>query len=407
MLTPPPEGRPRRWMLVVGASTLAVIVLTLVAVLESQRPAPEVTVAAVTPTASVASTSGPVQATPEAVTPGAATPSASVPTTSSPTSASTSVNTAAPAPPTSTIVATAVPTATVLVEPKSALPTPSSTALPTSTAAPGAATPGALTPFVMAPAAVGVGESFQVRAFAAGAATATVELDTARYSLIPAPDRFWGIVGIPVDAATGPRTLRVSAFSGTGVLLGTATVPILFAAVQRPVDYLEVTDEVGAVLTEDAAATELAIRAGQFASFDPAKRWNGPFVLPVVGPQTTAFGQGRSINGGPIGGFHSGMDIGADAGTPVHASADGRVVSVARMPIRGLSVVIDHGAGVKSGYHHLDSALVREGDMVQQGQPIATVGSSGFSTGPHLHWEVLVWGVNVDPLQWTSERFEP
>lgn len=260
---------------------------------------------------------------------------------------------------------------------------------------------------MMAPAAAGLGESFQVRAFAAGAATVTVELDSARYTLVPAPDRFWGIIGIPVDALTGPRTMRVTAFSGDGAQLGSATVPLLLAAVQRPVDYLEVTDEVGAVLTEDAAANELAIRASQFARFDPAKRWNGPFVVPLIGPATTAFGQGRSINGGPVGGFHSGMDIGADAGTPVHASADGRVASVVRMPIRGLSVVIDHGAGVKSGYHHLESALVREGDMVTLGQLIATVGSTGFSTGPHLHWEVLVWGVNVDPLQWTRERFEP
>ncbi|MFN8639635.1 MAG: M23 family metallopeptidase [Dehalococcoidia bacterium] len=150
-----------------------------------------------------------------------------------------------------------------------------------------------------------------------------------------------------------------------------------------------------------------AIRSLQFASFDPGKRWNSSlFTVPVAGAQTTAFGQGRSINGGPVGGFHSGMDIGADAGTPVHASADGRVASVVRMPIRGLSVVIDHGAGIKSG-HHLESAVVREGDTVARGQVIATVGSTGFSTGPHLHWEVLVWGVNVDPLQWTTERFEP
>ena len=81
--------------------------------------------------------------------------------------------------------------------------------------------------------------------------------------------------------------------------------------------------------------------------------------------------------------------------------------SVVRMPIRGLSVVIDHGAGVKSGYHHLDGSLVHEGDNVVQGQMIGVVGSTGLSTGPHLHWEVTVWGVNVDPIQWTRESFDP
>jgi murein DD-endopeptidase MepM/ murein hydrolase activator NlpD len=182
---------------------------------------------------------------------------------------------------------------------------------------------------------------------------------------------------------------------------------LLYAPVVRPVDYLELTAEQSSVLTEQATATEIAIRASQFASFDQGKHWTARFVRPLIGPQTTAFGEGRSINGGPVGGFHTGMDIGADAGTPVHASADGRVSSVVRMPIRGLSVVIDHGAGVKSGYHHLEATLVHEGDAIVQGQVVGMVGSTGLSTGPHLHWEVTVWGVNVDPLQWTTASFEP
>jgi murein DD-endopeptidase MepM/ murein hydrolase activator NlpD len=77
------------------------------------------------------------------------------------------------------------------------------------------------------------------------------------------------------------------------------------------------------------------------------------------------------------------------------------------MPIRGRSVIIDHGAGVKSGYHHLAETLVSEGSLVEAGQVVGAAGSTGLSTGPHLHWEVTVWGVNVDPLQWTAESFEP
>jgi murein DD-endopeptidase MepM/ murein hydrolase activator NlpD len=101
------------------------------------------------------------------------------------------------------------------------------------------------------------------------------------------------------------------------------------------------------------------------------------------------------------------MDIAADAGTPVPAAAAGRVVSVVRMPIRGLSVVIDHGGGVKSGYHHMEATSVVEGQEVAQGQIVGMVGSTGLSTGPHLHWEVIVWGINVDPMQWTMTDFEP
>jgi len=246
-----------------------------------------------------------------------------------------------------------------------------------------------------------------VRVFADGAASVSLELDARTYALTPAPDRFWGLVGLPVDAAAGPRTLRAVARSASGTVLGAAEVPLVFVPVQRPVDYLELTQELTSILTDESAATELSIRAGQFSTFDTGRRWSGKFVRPLIGPQTTAFGQGRSINGGPVGGFHSGEDIGADAGTPVHASADGRVSSVVRMPIRGLSVVIDHGSGVKSGYHHLESALVQEGQQVVQGQVIGLVGSTGLSTGPHLHWEISVWGTNVDPVQWTRDLFEP
>ncbi len=262
-------------------------------------------------------------------------------------------------------------------------------------------------PFVQAPAAAGLGEAFLVRAFAAGAASATAEFSGKTYTLALATDRFWGVIGVPVDAAPGLRTLRVTAFGPSDASQGTAEAPLLLVAVQRPIDYLDLTEEQSSVLTDDAAAIELTLRAAQFASFDPARRWGGRFSIPLIGRTTTAFGQGRSINGGPVGGFHSGMDIGADAGTPVHASADGRVSSVVRMPIRGLSVIIDHGSGVKSGYHHMESATVREGDTVLMGQVVGTVGSTGLSTGPHLHWEVLVWGVNVDPIQWTRDPFDP
>jgi murein DD-endopeptidase MepM/ murein hydrolase activator NlpD len=77
------------------------------------------------------------------------------------------------------------------------------------------------------------------------------------------------------------------------------------------------------------------------------------------------------------------------------------------MPVRGNSVLIDHGAGVVSGYHHLQEATVSAGDRVQPGDHIASMGSTGLSTGPHLHWELSIYGVNVDPFTWTSNEFRP
>jgi murein DD-endopeptidase MepM/ murein hydrolase activator NlpD len=242
---------------------------------------------------------------------------------------------------------------------------------------------------------------------APGAASVTVELDGATYSASPSGERFWLLLGVPVEASPGPRTIRATARNSAGGILGSSVVPLRYTPVTRPVDYLELTEEEGSVLTPEAGRLELSLRAAQFAQFDPGKRWGGYFLRPLPGFQTTAFGQARSINGGPIGAFHSGMDIAANLGESVRASAAGRVSWVGEMPIRGRSVIIDHGAGVKSGYHHLSEAFVSVGMQIEAGQVIAAAGSTGLSTGPHLHWEVTVWGINVDPLQWTAESFDP
>ena len=75
------------------------------------------------------------------------------------------------------------------------------------------------------------------------------------------------------------------------------------------------------------------------------------------------------------------------------------------MPIRGNSVIIDHGGGVKTGYHHLRAILVEVGQEVVAGTVVGEMGSTGLSTGPHLHWELTIYGVNVDPKTWTRVDF--
>ena len=105
--------------------------------------------------------------------------------------------------------------------------------------------------------------------------------------------------------------------------------------------------------------------------------------------------------------FHPGTDIAADAGTPVRAAASGRVAFMGLLPSRGLSVIIDHGLGVFTGYHHLSKTDVTLGQSVMQGEAIGEIGSTGASTGPHLHWELIVGGVNVDAMLWTSTTNVP
>lgn len=123
-----------------------------------------------------------------------------------------------------------------------------------------------------------------------------------------------------------------------------------------------------------------------------------PSVAPVVGPVGSGFG----IRPDPITGraaLHSGLDFPADSGTAVAAAAGGVVQAVEWHPQYGQMLEIDHGKGLVTRYAHLSKAQVRLGDLVRRGQKVAEVGSTGRSTGPHLHFEVLVEGSPQDPTR--------
>lgn len=102
--------------------------------------------------------------------------------------------------------------------------------------------------------------------------------------------------------------------------------------------------------------------------------------------------------------FHEGIDIGAARGTSIKAAASGRVVLAERTSGYGLAAKIDHGRGIITLYGHSSKLLVKVGQTVKKGDVIAKVGSSGRSTGPHLHFEVWLYGTPVDPLQYLNEK---
>lgn len=298
--------------------------------------------------------------------------------------------------------ATGSPRATVpAATPAPAAPSPTPPPAPTATPTP---PPPATVEF--RPAAIGNGET-ALLVVRATERRGQVRFQGRDIPLRADADLLWALVGVPVEAEPGPRTAEVTLLDAAGRTSQHVTAVPAVVAVTRPVDYLVVTEEIQAILTPQAGVTEEQLRAKEFAAFDAAPRWSRPFIQPAPGDVSTQFGSGRSVNGGPVGGFHSGADIANDHGTPVVAAAPGRVAFVEAHPIRGLSVILDHGAGVKSGYHHLDAALVTPDDLVEEGTPIARMGTSGYSTGPHLHWEITVYGVNVDPFTWTKGRFRP
>jgi murein DD-endopeptidase MepM/ murein hydrolase activator NlpD len=127
--------------------------------------------------------------------------------------------------------------------------------------------------------------------------------------------------------------------------------------------------------------------------------------LPAAATVISPFGTRRSFNGGGFDRFHSGTDFAGAPGTPVLAAAPGIVVLAASLNIRGNATVIDHGWGVFTGYWHQTEQFVSVGDYVTIGQPIGTIGATGRVSGAHLHWELWVNGVPVDPMQWVLQSF--
>jgi murein DD-endopeptidase MepM/ murein hydrolase activator NlpD len=128
-------------------------------------------------------------------------------------------------------------------------------------------------------------------------------------------------------------------------------------------------------------------------------KFTGRFGRPVNGPITSNYGM-RFHPILRVRRMHSGIDFGARSGTPIFSVANGVVISATYMRGYGNTVIVDHGGGISTVYAHCSAILVRSGQSVTRGQTIARVGSTGLSTGPHLHFEVRVQGRAVNPRGW-------
>jgi murein DD-endopeptidase MepM/ murein hydrolase activator NlpD len=131
-----------------------------------------------------------------------------------------------------------------------------------------------------------------------------------------------------------------------------------------------------------------------------------PSLWPVVGAIRSAFG-GRSDPFSGEGTFHTGVDLEAAKGTPVHVTADGVVTGAAWSGSYGKLVVVDHGNGFETYYAHLSEFLVIPGEEVQRGQVIALSGGTGRATGPHMHYEVRLRGTPVNPYKYLPKSTTP
>lgn len=247
---------------------------------------------------------------------------------------------------------------------------------------------------VVTPSAVEPGGVFQVKSgdTANPEASATARFRGETVPLLPVRGVLRALFGVPASAGAGSLPVAVR-ISGREVLLRIRVKPRWF-----PCQNIRMPAASARLMAPDTVAREWRILRRVFASRSPQPLWTSGFLRPVSGAVTSPWGRRRTVNGRRWG-QHQGTDIRAPEGAVIVAANGGVVVLARRLQVRGNTVVIDHGLGVFSVYCHMSRLDVREGDAVQRFQRLGAVGSTGLSSGPHLHWEIRVGATSVDPLR--------
>jgi murein DD-endopeptidase MepM/ murein hydrolase activator NlpD len=241
--------------------------------------------------------------------------------------------------------------------------------------------------------------ALQVRVTHAKAGTATL---FGRVStLVPDGDGLLGYVGIGIDDPPYSADIKVAYTTSDGAREQQDRW-ITILKTQWTVDYIILPPpDPNAPPPPPGLVDEQPRLNAIYATVTP-RQWTDGWIAPLAGPLyvTSYFGEQRSFDGGPVQGHHGGTDLGADMGTPIYATNNGTVVLAEQVLERGNLVVLDHGGGIFSAYGHMSQFAVTVGQTVTKGQVIGYVGSTGVSTGPHLHWEIAVDGFAVDGLRW-------
>jgi len=206
------------------------------------------------------------------------------------------------------------------------------------------------------------------------------------------------VITIPSTVNPGNAIIKVN---GEADLV--LEIPIIISARNFVSEVIELDPVLTGIRVDpDPKKTEEANRLWGILSTNGSKIYHtGFFVPPVESTRRTSFFGDRRVykysNGTSDMSIHAGVDFGVPKGTRVGACANGKVILARMRIVTGNSVVIEHAPGIYSLYYHLDSISVKEGDMVYTGMQIGLSGSTGLSTGPHLHWEIRVSTENTDP----------
>lgn len=202
------------------------------------------------------------------------------------------------------------------------------------------------------------------------------------------------VVGIPLFTDPGEYAVNVSHVDGTST-----TLSLKVLEREYPEERITITDQeqvTPSTLNLERIRKESALMREAYALFTPQPDNLLPIIRPVEGRTSGVFGSRRFFNDQPRN-PHSGIDWAAPLGTPIKSPAPGKVVVVGSFFFNGNTVLIDHGGGFISMMCHLDEIHVEQGVQIEREHIIGTVGSTGRSTGPHLHWSVSLSGQRTDP----------
>jgi murein DD-endopeptidase MepM/ murein hydrolase activator NlpD len=243
----------------------------------------------------------------------------------------------------------------------------------------------------VAPASVKLGETLRVTC---PAEFARARLRSAEARLFPQPDgKRFGLVPIAVTEAPGKAELTVYR-SDDG---SPETLKIVIRKTVFPSQNVKLSPEVEAL---HSTPEEMALLKTFKETVSDSRWWRDPLAPPVSGCMTSPFGVKRLHNGKPTGEYHGGVDQRTPEGEPIRAVAAGTVKFARPFQVLGNAAGVDHGQGLESMYLHMSRLAVAEGARVERGDILGYAGSTGRSTGPHLHWVLYVAGVNVNPAQW-------
>ena len=257
---------------------------------------------------------------------------------------------------------------------------------------------------LMQPPAVRQGEVVAAHVSAAGTASAVLSIDGVRSPMILIGETWFALHPFARDASVGQHTVVVELFDSEGKSRAVVRAAVQVNPSGIPLEEITIGDGVDDPIDQVGLAHDIDVRFHQHTAVTGAPLWAGPWSRPVEGEDSDRFGGMRSYNGGPALDWHHGHDIAADHGDPVVAPAPAVVAWAGELVVHGNGVILDHGAGVYSGYWHLSEIVVAPGQLLAEGEWLGNIGATGLSTGPHLHWEVIVRGRDVDALQWLGDQ---